>query len=354
MLASTSARRVRCVRPHIYRARYSTAPKPPVAEPTVNPTTPERTWLSKLVTTNPNARKAFTALTSLTGLNSKRAYAGRRSKFLYRGLCESRPEEERQFWQEECHLPPTFQSWFTITNLHVWLLTVRLRALPEPHGRNLIQGLLDHFFLNVEDRVRAVLQPASFRYPTERTAEHTDPSPTLPPFYIIANSGNTDRPKGNAPERLVTRHMKVMREQWNGMNISFDLSLVNGDAEMAAAVWRNFLGARGARGIVYPNPENQQYFRRSINVVEDPSSINPEARTKEETTDDGSGIHDFTPSEAGKYVKYPELMEDIVGYIRRELGRLEKISDEEIIGRGEIGTEAHDIQPLRFGPVITR
>src|ERR1700722_19874531 len=59
----------------------------------------------------------------------------------------------------DCHLPPTFQSWFTITNLHIWLLTVRLRALPPPHGNYFVQSLIDHFFLDVEDRIRAVLQP---------------------------------------------------------------------------------------------------------------------------------------------------------------------------------------------------
>ena len=42
----------------------------------------------------------------------------------------------------ECRLPPTFQTWFTVTNLHVWLLTVRFRALPPPYGDNFVQGSL--------------------------------------------------------------------------------------------------------------------------------------------------------------------------------------------------------------------
>ena len=108
-----------------------------------------------------------------------------------------------------CHLPPTFQSWFTITNLHVWLLTVRLRALPTPHGTNYVQGLIDHFFLDVEDRIRAALSK-------------------------------------KAPERVVTRQMKIFREQWNGLGLTLDYALGlsspysptprnDGDAEMAAA-----------------------------------------------------------------------------------------------------------------------
>ena len=41
----------------------------------------------------------------------------------------------------ECHLPPTFQSWFTITNLHVWLLTGT--AVDDPWGQSEKTG---HYF----------------------------------------------------------------------------------------------------------------------------------------------------------------------------------------------------------------
>jgi hypothetical protein len=80
-----------------------------------------------------------------------------------------------------CDLPPTFQSWFTITNLHVWLLTVRLRALPQPHGTNHIQGLIDHFFLDVEDRIRPFSNPSTPKPRPKQTFMHPHPSQTLPP-----------------------------------------------------------------------------------------------------------------------------------------------------------------------------
>ena len=48
---------------------------------------------------------------------------------------------------------------------------------------------------------------------------------------------------------------------------------------------------------------------------------------------------------------YPELMAAITEYVRRELVRLQNISDEEIIGLGEFGTESEGLQHLRFGPV---
>ncbi|KAG6837466.1 hypothetical protein H0H93_009009 [Arthromyces matolae] len=65
--------------------------------------------------------------------------------------------------------------------------------------------------------------------------------------------------------------------------------------------------------------------------------------SKEESQDDGSGVHDFLPEEADLYLEYPQLMLDIVGYIRRELVRLEKLSDQQVM-RGPF-------EHLKFGRV---
>lgn len=146
------------------------------------------------------------------------------------------------------------------------------------------------------------------------------------------------------------RQMKILKEQWTGMGMSFDLGLVRGDAELASAVWRNFLGARGARGIVYPSSSNKPAFRRSINLVggevEKVALVDKKGLEAEEARDDGSGVHDFAPDEAGLYVQYPELMADIVRYMRKELVRLETVPDTQILGKG--GDFA---QILRFGKI---
>jgi cytochrome b pre-mRNA-processing protein 3 len=234
----------------------------------------------------------------------------------------------------ECHLPPTFQSWFTVTNLHIWLFTVRLRALPPEHGKYFIQALVDHFFIDVEDRIRAVLQP-----PVTPTIPYTFHSA----FYINPNvpsdlptENGKPRLRSRAPDRLVTRQMKIFKEQWAGMGLSFDLGLVKGDMEMAGAVWRNLLGARGAQGIAFPDlssPTQPRQFRRSVNLVGgEVVNVAKIDLEKEEATDDGSGVHDFAPEEADLYLKYPELMLDVVRYVRRELVRLERLSNEQIIG----------------------
>jgi cytochrome b pre-mRNA-processing protein 3 len=108
--------------------------------------------------------------------------------------------------------------------------------------------------------------------------------------------------------------------------------------EMAGAVWRNLLGARGAQGIAFPDPSSSspsiqpRQFRRSVNLVggEVINVAKIDLQT-EEAMDDGSGVHDFGPEEADLYLKYPELMLDVVRYVRQELVRLERLSDEEII-----------------------
>ncbi|KAI0683296.1 hypothetical protein BC835DRAFT_1296409 [Cytidiella melzeri] len=299
----------------------------------------QRSWLTEKVRASPTAKKFFLGLAVLLGYNSTKQVAARRSLAMYEKLCVVKADQEREFWQQQCRLPPTFQSWFTITNLHVWLLTVRLRNLPEPHGKYYIQALLDHFFIDVEERVRAVLQPSTRR---------TVPSTSTTEFYTISHSDK--QPRGNAPERLVTRQMKILKEQWAGMGMAFDLGLVRGDAEMASAVWRNFLGARGARGIVYPSSTNKPAFRRSVNLVggeiEKVAVLDKKGLEVEEARDDGSGVYDFLPDEAGLYVQYPETMADIVRYMRKELVRLEGIPDAQIQGKN-----GEPVLEMQFGRI---
>lgn len=175
----------------------------------------------------------------------------------------------------------------------------------------------------------------------------------------IAVQKENSKSNGHAPERLVTQQMKIFREQWAGMGMALDLGLVRGDTEMAGAVWRNLLGARGARGILLPSRQSSKdvpkpQFHRNINPggeVEKFLKMEPESLAAEEAKDDGSGVHDFGPNESDQYVKYPETMVTLVSYLRRELVRLEKLEDEDIIGSLKPGTERQGMLGMRFGPV---
>ncbi|KAI5124350.1 hypothetical protein M0805_008957 [Coniferiporia weirii] len=325
-LASSSARRL--------STKPSSSPpetqkqQPASASETVyeykKPAPHPETWLAQYLRRSPKALAAFTSVTGVLGMGNPRQVGGRVSFHYYQNVCAVRELEEREFWHKECRLPPTFQTWFTVTNLHVWLLTVRLRALPSPYGENFVQGLVDHFFLDVEDRIRQALSR-------------------------------------KAPERLVSRQMKILREQWAGLGLTLDYSLGlsspyagsaagvksgDGDAEMAAAIWRNFLGARGAHGIDDPGR-----VRRAVNISgeygkEKLSKEKPEdSLRKLEETDDGSGVYDFVGEDVRLYVRYPELMHALVQYVRRELVRLEGISDEQIIKGEGVGS---------FGKIVGR
>jgi cytochrome b pre-mRNA-processing protein 3 len=235
----------------------------------------------------------------------------------------------------ECHLPPTFQSWFTITNLHIWILSTRLRALPGPHGDYYVQALVDNFFADVEDRIRAVCGPLDTLPAPSETNESTttqklvNPDNSYYPLHGQLTEGGKRR-KG-APETFITRQMKMFREQYNGLTFSLDLALAhNSDGEFAGAIWRNLLGSRGSRGIAYENTEAEK-----------------EAKVAK---DDGSGVLDFVGEDVDQYVRYPETMAALVSYIRRETIRLSAISDEIVMSRPQ--EELEYLDGLKFQPVL--
>jgi len=253
-----------------------------------------------------------------------------------------------------------------VTNLHIWMLTTRLRALPAPHAQAHIQGFIDHFFLDVEDRIRQVLQPQS--QPPEQLPLTPTPNGALPtaptrptPFYSATST--PDKPnggaqkRGRAPEALVTKQMKIFREQWAGLGVALDLALAQGsDGALAAAIWRNLLGARGAQGLALalaptsPVPE----FRRAVNPGGAVARLSEAARVREETRDDGSGVHDFGPEERDEYVRFPETMLVLTAYVRAEVARLAAIPDEKIIGASAaLGREAEGVEALRFGKIAS-
>lgn len=212
-----------------------------------------------------------------------------------------------------------------------------------------IQGLIDHFFLDVEDRIRAVLQPIDSGSPPPQTD-----------FYVPSSTSDSTTPsvkkkRGRAPDKLVRQQMQILKEQWAGLGMSLDLGLATDDAQMAGAVWRNLLGARGARGIPY---HTSPAFRRSINPITGGKisaaklKLLEQELESEEAKDDNSGVADYPKDQLDKYVRYPELMMDIVAYIHKELKRLEGISDDDVLGISkELGREGRGIEVLKFGSI---
>ncbi|KAL8864156.1 MAG: hypothetical protein Q9198_010056, partial [Flavoplaca austrocitrina] len=110
------------------------------------------------------------------------------------------------WWYEDLGLAPTFSTWAQITFLHMYILTVRLRAFPAAHAPSWHQHLLDHFFYSAEDRL---------------VREHN----------IQARS-------------LRNKYLKDLFTQWRGLLAGYDEGLVKGDAVLATAVWRNVFGGK--------------------------------------------------------------------------------------------------------------
>lgn len=388
--ASSAVRHARRYRQPV-PIRFSSTPSkdvPKDASTAVQTPARQQSWLTQKVKSNPVFYTIFLGLARALGYGSPQQLANRRALHLYNHLCAKRADEEADFWKNECALPPTFQSWFTTTNFHVWLLTVRLRSLPAPHGKQHIQGLIDHFFQDVEERVRYVLQPgllpprspspsspnspkistplpqvradnASYISPYLPSQFYTQPSLLPPPDSFPSPTAYAKAQKrGRAAERVIVRQMKILKEQWVGLGMSMDLGLLRGDVELAAAVWRNLLGARGAAGVGLPiengvkADDTRPAFRRSVNLVggavDRVDKLNIDA---EEMKDDQSGVHDFPPHESDRYISYPEIMSALVTYVRREAQRLEKVADSSILGPRTVGREGEGIKALRWGPI---
>jgi cytochrome b pre-mRNA-processing protein 3 len=117
----------------------------------------------------------------------------------------------------------------------------------------------------------------------------------------------------NVHERVVRKYMKEMGEQWKGAGITFDYAIARGqtglpssegqlagdggDAELASWVWRNLFAGRGGDAVHKPITSGEL---------------------------------------AMKELEFAVQLGTIVKWIRRELYRLEGLSDQDVL-EGRIG-----------------
>ncbi|KAI1976063.1 Serine carboxypeptidase 3 [Ophidiomyces ophidiicola] len=106
------------------------------------------------------------------------------------------------WWYEDLGLLPTFSSWSQVTFLHMYLISVRLRALPSTESfQTFSRHLFDHFSNHAEDRMDVI---------------------------------------HNIRSRAIrVKYLKDLFLQWRGVIAAYDEGLVKGDAVLAAALWRN-------------------------------------------------------------------------------------------------------------------
>lgn len=114
--------------------------------------------------------------------------------------------EGEGWWYDTLGLKPTFSNWAQITFIHMYMLQVRFRMFPQTHAPVWIQHLTNHAFYAAEDRL------------------------------VVWHKFNANS--------LRQKYLKDMFSQWRAVLLSYDEGLVKGDAMLAAAIWRNLLGAR--------------------------------------------------------------------------------------------------------------
>ncbi|CAH7669613.1 ubiquinol-cytochrome C chaperone-domain-containing protein [Phakopsora pachyrhizi] len=194
----------------------------------------------------------------------------------YYDQCSQRFDKTKDFWIRDCGLPDSFQTWFQVTQLHLWLMTVRFRSMEAPLGKIYNQELVNHAFIDIESRIRS------------------------PPNKVTKST-------------LVKRYMKILLHQHLGSQASMDWSISQNDGSsdqlLADSVWRNIFGAEWGNGM-----------GGVTGIFDNRGSSSPNHMGK----GSNSGYRFETD------VKFIEILERLVIYIRRELIRLDQIPDRSI------------------------
>ncbi|KAJ1980612.1 Ubiquinol cytochrome-c reductase assembly protein Cbp3 [Dimargaris verticillata] len=113
----------------------------------------------------------------------------------------------RDFYIDTLKLPDTYQTWFNVTQLHAWMLMVRIRN--EDNAKNISQEFVNHMFYDAEMRMRRM-------------------------------GVNTDR--------LVNNTLKDLVASFHGSTLAYDEGMCRGDAYLGAAIWRNLFRTSPVRG----------------------------------------------------------------------------------------------------------
>lgn len=139
--------------------------------------------------------------------------------------------ETASYWYETLGLSKSFAIWFQITSLHVWMLFVRMRAMPFAVGKNYQQHLIDRLFKDMELRLSEEMNVLS--------------------------------------GRISDTYLKDFHQQFLGLVFSYDEAIASEkpDAVLAAALWRNIFN--GDKNVDMVKLESVvRYVRMQLYVLE--------------------------------------------------------------------------------------
>lgn len=123
------------------------------------------------------------------------------------GVADADHTAASAWWFGELGMEPTFSTWQQVAFVHMYTLTVRLRAMDRGAVfQNYQRYLLEHFSHAAEDRM------------------------------LILH--------GMQARGIRNKYLKDLFLQWRGVLAAYDEGLVKGDAVLAGAVWRNVFKGR--------------------------------------------------------------------------------------------------------------
>ncbi|KXN66770.1 hypothetical protein CONCODRAFT_80399 [Conidiobolus coronatus NRRL 28638] len=141
--------------------------------------------------------------------------------------CSEIYKRDKEFYTETLNMPDNFQTWVSVTQLHIWLTIVRLRM--ENDGQKVNQYLVNVFFHLLEEKIRET---------------------------------------GISSDRIIKNSIKDFIVGFRGSTIAFDEGMCKDDAVLAAALWRNMLstvkGDQIDTGLAYL----VRYVRMQLKYVE--------------------------------------------------------------------------------------
>ena len=239
--------------------------------------------------------------------------------------CAARPQEEAHFWYKgafrplpapahvaECALPGSFQTWFQLTNMHVFLLMSRFRALPREEARTYAQELINHFFIDTESRMR------------ERFGVQT--------------------------ARLVKGYMRDLHVQHRGAMLAYDEGLATDDVRLSGAVWRNVWGGGwgAVAGVKRKTPLDRT--RRG----EDPSEEGAPELVLDQAVASASEAGELGLDRAARAeLMFPQHLERVTRWLRREVYRLGNLPDQAVLDGDVHATRGTPEDGDRPPPVVS-
>ncbi|CAN6655556.1 protein Cbp3p, mitochondrial [Trichomonascus vanleenenianus] len=154
---------------------------------------------------------------SMFSMDMDRVRSGPVSARLFRDLCkhqgyypeDSKPDQlskQAKFYYNTLGMPRTFQQQFLISALHIWMLFVRMRAMPRKYCREYQKKLINAIFEDIGHRLRLEVKVPS--------------------------------------DRAINGYKKQFNDQLRGAIFSYDEGLATSDSVLAAALWRSLYASK--------------------------------------------------------------------------------------------------------------